>query len=146
MRILGLSPGGFAVVLLLGIILAFVLFVLIRRLARFIQSRQEAYRNSEAYYFRSFKRAARGQDVKKTTQSLYRWIDELHLPEPSIAYFVKRYGTRELQEEVVRMTKEGIKPQPRFDLAFGEWKKARKNLRAADTDQIRGRTTGWINP
>jgi len=55
-------------------------------------------KNSETYYFRDFKRAARGQDLGAATQALYRWIDELHLQERSIAHFAQNYGTRELQE------------------------------------------------
>jgi len=143
---LGLSPGRFAMVLILGVLLSYVLWLLLRRLARLMQSRREAYRDSEAYYFHSFKKAARGKDSKTIIQALYRWIDELNLKEPSIGYFAKKYGTRGLQEEVVRMTEDGVKPQASLELAISEWKKARKNFRAADTDQSKGRMKGWINP
>jgi hypothetical protein len=146
MRILGLSPGGFAVVLLLGIIFAFVLSVLIRRLARFIQARREAYRKSEAYYFRDFKRAARGQDLGAATQALYRWIDELHLQEPSIAYFVKRFGTRELQKEALKMTEGDLKSRESPGITFSQWQQARKKYLAMEAPPSQGQVTAWINP
>lgn len=146
MRILGLSPGRFAVVFILGVVLAFVSWLLLRRLARFIQFRREAYRNSEAYYFHGFKKAARGKNLGTATQALYRWIDELQLQEPSIAYFARRYGTQELQEEARRMTEGSVKPQAGPGITFSQWQKARKQYLAMHAQQVQGQTNTWINP
>jgi len=146
MRILGLSPGRFAMVFILGVVLAFVSWLLLRRLARFIQFRREAYRNSEAYYFHGFKKAARGKNLGTATQALYRWIDELHLQEPSIAYFARRYGTQELQEEARRMTEGGVKPQAGPGITFSQWQKARTQYLAMHAQQVQGQTNTWINP
>src|SRR5690606_41659569 len=47
--------------------------------------------------------AVRKKDQKRIIQTLYRWIDELQLREPSAHYFAAQYGTPALQTEVGRL-------------------------------------------
>ena len=146
MTILGLSPGRFAVALILALFLAYLLVVFTRRLLRSIKARREHYRNSEAYYFHRFKKAALRKDTKTITQALYRWIDELKLPEPSIAYFAAQFGTKELQEEAQMLVEDSNHRQSSVRLKLSEWQKARKKYQAASIEKSKGRMTGWINP
>jgi hypothetical protein len=146
LRIFGLSPQRFAVVLICAVIFAYILLVFARRLLRFIKARREAYRNSEAYYFQSFKKAAIEKDTRTITQALYRWIDELQLGQPSAAYFAKKYGTKELQEEVPLIMNEIHNQPSNLNLTLNEWQKARKEYHRAKADKTKGRINGWINP
>ena len=66
--------------------------------------------------------------------------------EPSIAYFAKKYGTKELQEETQLIVEDTNNRQSSVKLNLSEWQKARKKYQAAKTDGSKGRMTGWINP
>jgi len=145
-KILGLSPERFAVVLVFAVIFGYILLVFARWLLRLVKERQEQYRNSEAYYFQKFKKVAPTKDIKPIARALYRWIDELQLREPSIAYFASTYGTKKLQEEVQLIT-EGISTrQSGLNLSLKEWQKARNEYHVAKLDNTRGRINGWVNP
>jgi hypothetical protein len=145
-RIWGLTPGRFAVVVILAVLFVYFLIVFTRRLLRFLKIRREQYRNSEAYYFQEFKKAAGRKNLSTMMQALYRWIDELKLPEPSIASFTMKYGSKELQKEARMITAHVNMPQSGLKLQLKEWHKARKKYRAIKMDKTRDRMTGWINP
>lgn len=143
----GLTPERFAAILIVAGFLAYVLQVIVRRMVRSIKARREQYRNSEAYYFQKFKKAAKGRDKTNITKALYRWIDELKLYEPSISYFARKYGTQVLQEEAKLIADTMHHLPSGVKIHLEEWQHARKNYHAAKrTDHSAGRMSGWINP
>ena len=145
-RIWGLTPGRFAVVVILAVLFVYFSMLFTRRLLRFLKIGREHYRNSEAFYFHEFKKAAGRKDIKSIAQALYRWIDELKLPEPSVAYFAMNYGSKELQEEARMIAADVNIPQSGLKLQLKEWHKARKKCLEAKMKPSRDRLTGWINP
>lgn len=144
--ILGRSPGQFALVLLPAALLAYVLQLIIKRMLRQLTARQKQFRNSEAYYFQKFKKAAGGKDKQSTIKALYQWIDRLELQEPSIAYFAGKYGSKALQEEAHLMVEQMYAHQSGMNLRVGAWQEARKKYLASKSDQGTGRISSWINP
>lgn len=140
--ILGLTPEQLAVaVLLVGVFLYF----LIRLTATFyrrLKARRQAYLASEAYYFHQFKKAIRSGDQSRVTQTLYRWLDELALPEPSARWFVQNFGDAALI--ALSSAQEGV------DLvgsqSFKHWAKARRAYLSQKEHPFLNRNQSWINP
>ena len=131
--ILGLSPRLFVAAVLI-LLLAIYLFARIYGpLKRAFLNDREQYKNSEKYFFRKYRKAARLKNSSLAQQALYRWIDQLHLQEPSLAYFQEHYGRPDLLDS----------PENIFNVA--EWSRARNNY-------IHGRSNSnyspeaWINP
>jgi hypothetical protein len=131
--IFGLTPGLFIAAVLI-LLLAIYLFARIYGpLKKAFLNDREQYKNSEKYYFRKYLKAARLKNRTLALQSLYRWIDQLHLQEPSLAYFQEQYGNPDLLDS----------PENIFNVA--EWSRARNNY-------IHGRSNSdyspeaWVNP
>ena len=131
--ILGLSPSLFVGAVLI-LLLAIYLFVRIYgSLKRAFLNDREQYKNSEKYYFMQYRKAVRLKNRTLAQQSLYRWIDQLHLQEPSLAYFQEHYGSPDLLDS----------PENIFNV--DEWSRARNNY-------IHGRSNSdyspeaWVNP
>jgi hypothetical protein len=144
--ILGFTPEEFAVILILTVMLIYFLNLFIRRLFRIIKARREEYRNSEAFYFRRFIKTAKSKDARETINALYRWLDELKLPEPSLLYFARTYGSELLNIEVMTMEKELPKNQLTVILNSKEWMKARKRYGRGDGSHDLSGSADWINP
>ena len=131
--ILGLSPRLFVAAVLI-LLLAIYLFARIYSpLKRAFLKQREEYKNSEKYYFRKYLKAARTKDSSLAQQALYRWIDQLHLQEPSLAYFQEHYGNPDLLDS----------PENIFNVA--EWSRARKNYNMGKVRQEKN-PEPWINP
>ena len=56
--------------------------------------------NIFSIFFNLFLSAVRHKDGHQILQSLYRWLDEIELEEPTITYFAKSYGSSKLIKEV----------------------------------------------
>lgn len=112
-----------------------------------IKKRQEFYRHSELFYFRSFKKTSRQENPAKTVAALYRWIDHLGLKEPNIQYFVRYYGTGQLDGELEIMESYyNSKTNLSMKLNLRAWSKARRNYLSGNF-QIPDREEDlWINP
>ena len=131
--ILGLSPRLFVAAVLI-LLLAIYLFVRIYgSLKRAFLNDREQYKNSEKYYFRQYRKAAGLKNNSQAQQALYRWIDQLHLKEPSLAYFQEHYGKPDLLDS----------PENIFNVA--EWSRARKNF-LHGRSKSNYRPEAWINP
>ena len=144
--IMGLSPERFALGLLLAVLLLFVIIRLTRRVIRRERARRERFRNSEAFYFREYMKSARKDSAAETLRNLYRWIDALHLPEPTLWYFSHTYGSGKLRKAIWK-TEQGILS---YEAAAGsyvkEWRAARERYKDGIADNGYKGMTGWINP
>ena len=131
--ILGLSPWqlvGLVLILLLVIWLSARIYTPLKK--AFLKQREQ-YKNSEKYYFRKYLKAAKQKNGSLAQQALYRWIDQLHLQEPSLAYFQEHYGNSDLLDS----------PENIFNVT--EWSGARKNyIHGKRKDDPRPES--WINP
>ncbi|MFV0507327.1 MAG: hypothetical protein ACK5L5_11615 [Bacteroidales bacterium] len=83
LRILGLSPRDLAIACISGLLVCYLLVKLLKSLWAQVTAKREAYKNSEAYYFRKLKSAIKSKQEAHTINALYRWIDELHLDVPT---------------------------------------------------------------
>lgn len=105
----------------------------------FYHRRHEVYLHSERFYWDSFRR-------QYSLKTLYRWIDELHLNEPSFAYFVREYGSDRLKMVFAEEGSVGKSPSRLFDKALREeWAQARANYLGRDEKVLKSNMY-WINP
>lgn len=146
LTILGLSLKQFLAAVVLGIPAAYLLFLLFRKVIRYIKRRRERYRHSEGFYFRRFIAAARKKDREKIISSLYRWIDELNLAEPSIYYFTKKYGTPALSKHVRNLENQWRDKQALEPIDLRAWKIARQKYRENQSNSAVPIEHQWINP
>ncbi|MDX2432901.1 MAG: hypothetical protein QNK35_18320 [Bacteroides sp.] len=131
--ILGLSIWQFVLALILLILALYIMYRIYGPLKRAFKIQREAYLDSEIFYFRKFQKAARRKDPGLARQSLYRWIDQLHLQEPTLSFFVENYGSKVLLDS----------PESLFNRS--EWSRARKNFLRGSLNTRRD-SSPWINP
>ncbi|GAA0877626.1 hypothetical protein GCM10009119_05940 [Algoriphagus jejuensis] len=130
--IMGMSPMRFGAFVLAGIVVLIFLFKILRQLYFRQKAKRSAYLVSEAYFFDQFKKALRSGDRSEISTKLYRWIDSMHLEEPSVSYFLRKFGV-----------KSGSKTKVEFSTISMEiWEKARQSYLHRD----RPLDSGWINP
>ena len=148
-RILGLSLKDFLTYL--GIILGsllllykFLTWLLIDKglLEKWKQKRIESL-ESEQHYFNNFLKETAKKNNKEAFNSLYLWIDRLHLKEPTLAYFVSSYGS----DQFISIIKQTEQKEP-FDpiLHVAEIKLARKNFLNRKKGASVATSKKWINP
>jgi hypothetical protein len=145
-RLLGLSPKQLLGIIFLTIIIVYVLVHLVKWARIHLRKRHEQYLRSEAYYFDRFKKMAAGNHPKSTLNALYRWIDELHLREPSLKYFARNYGSEQLLNEVTELEKSSVDHLSKFQINIGEWKKARQRYNHGQIKTKPFDSISWINP
>lgn len=132
-------------ILLIRIIIRIYKYVFVtKKLAWHIRQKIEAYRHSEAYFFRRFESSLRRADREEITLKLYQWIDRLQLKEPTVDYFSKAYGNEALKAFAKQATidlsaKDFVNQRPNFV-------KARKAyLKSFDSKPVK-ESHDWINP
>ena len=115
-KVLGLSLKDFLsyLALILGgffLLYRFLKWLLIEKglLEQFKKKRKESL-ESEQHYFKIFLKNVRNRNKKEAINSLYLWIDHLHLKEPSLDYFVSTYGS----ENFISILKQSKQKEP-FD-------------------------------
>jgi len=118
-----------------------------KKLPQLIQTRRQEYLQSEKYYFRQFRAAARKQDARVGLRALYRWIDVIHLKEPSLHYFALTYGNEELLMEVESLFEMAeIEDKEPVKIKLRNWSRAReKYLLQVGNNETRD-DISWINP
>ncbi len=57
------------------------------------------------YYFRQFRKALDKKGKDSIVKVVYRWIDQLELREPSLQYFIEKFGDNELKGYITGLTK-----------------------------------------
>ncbi len=138
--IFGLPVGRF--VLLVAIFLI-VIYFLIRAGWRFWNQfieRRNKYRLSEEYFFKQFQHSLKSGTGLEAQKAFYRWVDELHLIEPSLSYFVQNYG-KPADQETHSIDLKGL------NWSSQDWEKAR--LKAIKSEEITlsvDKKMAWINP
>jgi hypothetical protein len=103
---LGMNWKQLAVVVLALTFLIYILVKVILKLMKKIAIDKKNYRNSELFYFREFEKAIRKENASLSLNALYRWIDQLNLPEPTVKYIIDNYGTSEMK---LKSNDDGIK-------------------------------------
>lgn len=145
-NLLGLSPKQLLGILLLTIIIIYALVHLIKWARVHLREKHEQYLRSEVYFFDRFKKLAAGNDPKSTLNALYRWVDELQLPESSLEYFARNYGSEELLNEVAELGKSSANPPSQVKINLHEWKKARQRFNDGEMKTKPSDSINWINP
>ncbi len=141
--ILGMSPKIFAILLVISILFLYLIILLVRRTYKILKNKHENYLQSEAFYFNRFIKTAHKRENKSTLNSLYRWIDEIHLKEPSLNFFVEKYGSKTLSQQMHNLH---IANPNKIELNIPEWKRARLNYKK-HMSSVKSKTLEtWINP
>lgn len=144
--ILGMSPRRFVVLAALVFGGALVLFFLGKKVLLLYRQRHQAYLHSERYYWDLFRKEYSKGNPSSIAKALYRWLDELHLAEPTVAYFVQHYGAPALQKSLETAKPSGNWPVGAFEKRLeGDWAKARENcLGVRSKPEAEARL--WVNP
>ncbi len=137
----GLPPEQFAAILIALFILLYLLFHIGKQVYKYAKEKHKKYLKSEAFYFNQFIKTASSNNYRVTLNALYRWIDELHLQEASLQYFVENYGSRELLKE-----SEFLQKGSSVNINNKEWKSARLNYKTKKSSQRNLTSYKWINP
>lgn len=140
--ILGYSPKIFVAIVVLTIGLLYLFFLVLRAFLKWAKQKREEYLGSEKYFFHLFTKSLHRSNSDEMIRSAYRWIDSLHLKEPSIQYFVNQYGVGRLPN--FEIADDPIEKLIR-SIAQKEWKSMRHNYLHRDT-QNRKKENLWINP
>lgn len=144
--ILGMSPKKFLLLAVLSLLALYLLFLIISRLMHWAKVRRAQYLRSEAYYFYQFRRAVRQKKSKQIIQSMYRWLDELELDEPSAYAFAEKYGSPALRQEVIQLESQYKEGKAWSVLDINEWRKARKKYKNRVVEMTQQWNVAWINP
>lgn len=145
--ILGLSMKQFFIGLGIFIVLLYVLIKISKRIYKKLKIKQEAYKMSEAYFFKALMKTANKKNSKNILNALYQWIDKLEMEQPTIAFFVSKYGKGELEQDLINIL-ESINQKHASSLKLNtkKWKLARllylSNLKAKPNTI----SAYWINP
>ena len=147
MTILGLTLKEFLIGLFLLLIIIYLGSKLIPRAAKYLKRRKEAYRKSEAFYFKNFTSSLDSPDQNKTINSLYQWIDQVKLNPPTVENFVDKYGQGILEGDIDRLGKY-INGEKGAAIRFNKnnWVQARERL-LKEQKAIKSTTSvDWVNP
>ena len=103
--------------------------------------------NSELYFFRKFQNDLKQKNVNKVKNSLYRWLDQIEIEEPTIQYFVENFGTEQLIQQY-RELDEGKNKDTKLSFVFNEnvWNESRKKFLKTQRNTKKTFDVFWINP
>ncbi|MFD1293746.1 BatD family protein [Lutibacter holmesii] len=145
--IFGLSKKQFALLLVGFIILLYVLFRIVKSIYKKLKLRKEVYKVSEAYFFKLFINALKKEDSVEILNALYQWIDKLQLKEPTIQFFVSKYGAEELSEAMTElMNASDSNKSVKLKLKTTPWVIARKKFLRLGKNEKVSVLQDWINP
>ena len=142
--IFGLSYKELVLALTLLLLFIYIVYRIFAPLKKAYLYRREQYRNSEKFYFNKYLKAARMNNRSMALQSLYRWIDQLKLQEPSLTFFAEQYGSSALLAKVQQQGDSAIASE-KFIFEPGEWSDARRNYKSGKANEGK-ETRFWINP
>ena len=141
--ILGMSYQRFAVVMgliLLGLIL---IFAFAKLLVLKFREAQQAYQDSEKYYFDQFIKSVK-KGSSDSLPKLYRWIDELNLEEPSINGLAHCLNDKALKDFVLKTASSSKRGTP-VSAEISSWRKVRTFI-LSSSHRIKPDALSWINP
>ena len=145
--ILGLSVKEFIVLLLCLMVFIYFIIRFLKRLFKRLKLKKEAYKVSEAYYFKRFLSSINKHDSKETINALYQWIDKLTLEPPTIEHFVSAYDDGSLDQDLINIT-DFIKAENTTAVKLHEkaWSQARSKYLMGLTNQQANTLSDWVNP
>jgi hypothetical protein len=124
---------GFTAVLIL-------LILTVVRLIKIYKQKNEAYRNSEKYYYAQIFKANSGEIV---LNRMYNWLDRIDIPEPTFQCFNDLYGNQELVEDIKQLEKS---IHAKAKLNKKSWDNARTQYLQSKRNNKHISETLWINP
>jgi len=139
---LGLSWWQLLFLLAVFLLIIYMLIKVFHLLKQFHYKRREAYIASERHFFDLFIRAIKGNNQNLVVNSMYRWLDQIELDEPTAIGFANTFGTTQLVQELEGLNGRIDAQNIKFDTR--NWKVARKNY-LLNTKQI-PENNKWINP
>jgi len=133
---------------LIGVIsISLIVFVLTKTLIKVvtqIKRKNKVYKKSEAYAFKRFRIATHSQNRKTIIPQLYKWLDQLHLDEPTLkAVFLKSKDAK-LLIEIKNIEEQLRKDDSSLIINYKLWAKVRKDILKGNKKTTLINT--WINP
>lgn len=139
--VFGLSLRNAIAMLILVIVFVVLIVRFMPKYVGYLKLKKQKYRQSEPYFFKQFIAAVQHKESKNITNSLYRWLDQLHIREPNMRHFIKKYGSDELWRDVAAIESNG---HADINIQVKEWKNARRNYLQQKVGKIHD--GNWINP
>jgi len=139
--IFGLPLGRFILVLSTVLVLAYFLFRAAIRFWITVKGRRKRYKVSEEFFFKQFQHELKNGSGFQAQRAFYRWIDELHLAEPSLSFFVLNYGHKSQSQTKITELRS-------LNWTSNDWKEARKRAKKNITQNgvFEKKKMAWINP
>ena len=135
--VFGLSLKKFMMFLSGSILLLFIVIRVGIKLYRKLKNSHLAYKESEQYYFKCFIKS-------KNETTLYKWIDQLNLKEPSVNFIIMSFGTKSLIEKYSTLHNKEKNLSRCFKMT-SDWKKTRKNF--LNSKKVASSSNSdWVNP
>jgi len=133
---------------LIGVIsISLILFILLKMLIKvvtLIKKNNKVYKQSEAYAFKRFKIAIRSQNRKTIIPQLYKWLDQLHLEEPTLNAVFLKSKNEKLLVEIKNIEEQLRKDNTSLVINYNLWAKVRKDILIGNKNTTLINT--WINP
>lgn len=137
--ILGLTVKQLIILTSCLILICYLVFKIGSKIIVVLKQKMLAYLNSEKYYFDKFVKSIKKGDSKQQMNALYSWISKLNLQESTVTYFVSKYGSKELFQQLATLESEHSKL-----LKPNEWFKARKQY--LKNKDFNTKSKDWVNP
>lgn len=145
--ILGLSIKEFLMLLLVVTVGGYFLIKIFKRIYKNLKTKRAVYIVSEAYFFKEFIKSINSHNSKEILNALYNWIDKLQLDEPTIGYFVAKYGDGALSEDFAQlMSSINNEPPSKLKLNAKAWRKGRSRFLNNTRISNKNTSNDWVNP
>jgi len=145
--ILGLSIKEFLTLLIIVLVGVYFLIKILNSVYKKIKINRAKYLISEAYFFNEFLKSINSHNSTKIMNAMYLWIDKLQLDEPTIEYFVSKYGNNELDKDLTQLMSSvegGTKVK--LKLSSKKWIKARSSYLNKSKISTVNTSSDWVNP
>jgi hypothetical protein len=151
--IFGLTPKSFLQYFVIGLIVLFLLFIILKRVISFAKFKYNTYLNSEAYAFTKVEKAIKKNDYRLFLDLTPSWFNLLKPGNNSLQNLVKESGSSELENVLKHIDKitfslEKTADKQSYSLLLQELKLMRRNYFKQQTKKhtLTLKNGKWLNP
>ena len=151
--IFGLKPKSFIQYLVIGLVVLFLLFIILKRVISFAKIKYSTYLKSETYAFSKVKKAITKNDYGLFLDLIPSWLNRLKSGNNSLQDIVRESGSKELEnllgeiDEMIFSKQKNIEDHS-YKLLLKELKQMRSNYikRQIKKRKFTVKNSKWLNP
>ncbi len=151
--ILGLTPKTFFQYLIIGLVVLFLLFKIVKRAFSFIKIKYNNYLKSETYAFTKVKKAIIKNNYPLFLELIPSWLNRLQSGNSSLQDMVREHGSKPLEDVLKQIDEmtfsfQKIAEVHSYQLLLKELKRMRKNYFKQHTAkrELTTKNDKWLNP